>query len=344
MSSRPTIHDLAAAAGVSTATVDRVLNRRSKVREATAQRVLIAAEDIGYHAAGLLRKRVQESQPHKQITILLQRGNDEFYRALGDAIELSCSRQTNFQFDTSVVFMDEVSPEYIVECLRRESKTADGIALVALDDFQINQELERLISNNVPVISLISPLSCQRITSHIGLDGRKVGRTGAWAVNRLTHKRTGKIGIMLGSHRYLNQEVAEISFISYFRDFKHQFELLNACTNLDDAILAKQATEELLQQHDDLVAIYSAGGGVNGIIEALKEAGRHKEIVLICNELTSKTRQALADGTVDLVLATPVQKIANELTETFARAFNSKRLHPLAPIHLPAELYVAEGL
>ncbi|MFZ0206355.1 MAG: helix-turn-helix domain-containing protein, partial [Roseiarcus sp.] len=55
MSKRPTVADLAEAAGVSIATVDRVLNARHRVREPTAERVLGAAEAIGFHAAPLLK-------------------------------------------------------------------------------------------------------------------------------------------------------------------------------------------------------------------------------------------------------------------------------------------------
>ena len=43
MAKRPTIADLADAAGVSIATVDRVLNRRHPVKETTALRVFEAA-------------------------------------------------------------------------------------------------------------------------------------------------------------------------------------------------------------------------------------------------------------------------------------------------------------
>ena len=47
--------DVAAAAGVSTATVDRVLHQRGRVRQATAQRVLSAASRLGYLPDGDLR-------------------------------------------------------------------------------------------------------------------------------------------------------------------------------------------------------------------------------------------------------------------------------------------------
>ena len=45
---RPTVHDIAAAAGVSLATVDRVLNQRPGVREVTRLRVEDAIRSIGY--------------------------------------------------------------------------------------------------------------------------------------------------------------------------------------------------------------------------------------------------------------------------------------------------------
>jgi len=44
---RPTVHDLAASAGVSLATVDRVSNRRAGVREETRRKVEQAISAIG---------------------------------------------------------------------------------------------------------------------------------------------------------------------------------------------------------------------------------------------------------------------------------------------------------
>lgn len=344
MSKRPTINDLADAAGVSTATVDRVLNRRSKVRESTSQRVLIAAEDIGYHASGLIKKRIRESKPFKRLTILLQRSNDEFYEGLGIEIRKAFAQVNQFQFETQIVFMDEVTPEYITEQIIKESKHSDGIALVALDDHILNRHIEQLVDENIPVFTILSPLSTNTCTGHIGVDNRKAGRTAAWAISRLA-KTAGKIGILLGSHRYLNQDIAEISFISYFREIKHNFDLLSPLTNLDDETLAYQATKTLLNNHqNDLTAIYSAGGGVKGIIKALNESGKSKQIILICNELTSYTRLALSDGTIDMIIATPVQKLAYKLSELFAESFSSKKCRPLAPVQLSVELHVAENL
>ena len=51
MASRATIADVARQAGVSVATVDRVLNERRRVKPATAEAVRAAAEEIGFYAA-----------------------------------------------------------------------------------------------------------------------------------------------------------------------------------------------------------------------------------------------------------------------------------------------------
>lgn len=342
MSNRPTIEDLAAAAGVSTATVDRVLNKRSKVREVTAQRVLLAAEDIGYHAAGLLKQRVRESKPKKRLAILLQRSNDEFYIALGEAIQSACNRATEFVFETDIQFMDEISPEYIKERLEYESHHADAIAVVALDHLLLNQEVERITANNIPVLTILSPLSTLSCTRHIGVDNRKAGRTAAWAINRLA--KPGDIGVLLGSHSYLNQDIAEISFISYFREIQHQFNLLSPQVNLDDNELAYQATRQLIKQAPNLTAIYSAGGGVEGIIKAIYEAKKSKSIVLVCNELMSSTRLALSEGCIDVIIATPVSKMAQAVVETFTQALSQKQITPQPALQLTVELHVAENL
>ena len=80
MARRATIADVAVAAGVSVATVDRVLNGREKVREATAQRVFEAAQRIGYHAAGLIGQRLRTELPAMRFGFVLLKERQAFYQ------------------------------------------------------------------------------------------------------------------------------------------------------------------------------------------------------------------------------------------------------------------------
>ena len=71
MSRRPTIADVALRAGVSVATVDRALNGRHHVREETLRRVYDASCSLGFHAAGILKKRLQEDLPCYSLGLLV---------------------------------------------------------------------------------------------------------------------------------------------------------------------------------------------------------------------------------------------------------------------------------
>ena len=79
---RATIADLSREAGVSVATVDRVLNGRLKVREETARKVHEAARRIGYHGANAIHSRILADLPELHFGIILQKGGHAFYRGV----------------------------------------------------------------------------------------------------------------------------------------------------------------------------------------------------------------------------------------------------------------------
>ena len=77
---KPTVNDIARVAGVSLATVDRVLNARPGVRQVTVDRVNDAIAKLGYvrdtAAANLARRRVY------RLLFILPETTNEFVAAL----------------------------------------------------------------------------------------------------------------------------------------------------------------------------------------------------------------------------------------------------------------------
>ena len=341
MGKRATITDLAREAGVSVATVDRVLNRRLPVREDTALRVVAAAESIGYHATGLLKQRLTEVKPCT-LGFLLQK-RDDFYRALANEL-LNATKSATFVRGKAVVeFMDELVPSFIAAKIREIAPRVDVLAIVAVDHPLVSEAVEEVVASGKPVFTLLSDLTTPARSGHIGVDGRKAGRTAAWAISRLA-KKPGKIGILLGSHRYLNQETAEISFRSYMRENAPQFQLLEPLVNLDDQRIAYEAVEDMISTNADLVGIYMAGGGMEGLVRALRDENAGSRIIAVCNELIPVTRSALIDGTIDLVLATPATLVASRAVEAMAHAAATERTESGLPILLPAEIFLSENI
>ena len=341
MVSRPTITDLAKKAGVSVATVDRVLNRRLPVREDTAVRVVQAAEAIGYHATGLLKRRLIES-PKRKFGFLLQKP-DAFYQTLGKEL-VSATKATHMVEGKPLLeFMEEVVPNVIAERLLQFATKVDAVAVVAMDHPVVNEAVDRIINSGKPVFTLLSNITSPLCCGHFGADSRKCGRIAGWTISRLA-RQAGKIGILVGSHRYLNQELSEISFRTFMREHAPEFQLLEPIVNLDDDDIAYEEITELVTRSSDLVGIYVSGGGQEGLIKALRERQTGEKLVAVCNELTPATRAALHDGVIDLTLGTPFAELARRLIEVMAKATTGADMPHLPPLMLPPEIHMSENM
>ena len=82
---------------------------------------------------------------------------------------------------------------------------------------------------------------------------------------------------------------------------------------------------------------------MEGVIEALRESGRGREIIAVCNELIPETRSALIDGILDMVIATPVAHLAEKTVEAMIRA-SSHKFDGQIRFILPFELYISENI
>jgi LacI family transcriptional regulator len=341
MVKRPTITDLAAAAGVSIATVDRVLNQRLPVREDTAVRVVQAAERIGYHATSLLRRRLSEA-PVRRFGFLLQKP-DAFYRQLGQELMTSSRSCRLVEAKPTIEYVEDVVPAIIATRLLQIAKKSDAVAVVAMDYPVVNEAVETIIAQGKPVFTLLSNINSPAVSGHFGADSRKCGRIAGWTISRLA-KKPGKIGILVGSQRYLNQELSEISFRTYMREHAPEFQLLEPIINLDDERIAYEAVSEMVAGNADLVAIYVSGGGQEGLIRALREFCAPHQVVAVCNELTPATRAALHDGVIDLTLGTPFSALARLLVEAMAKGTTAQDMPHLRPLMLPPDVFLAENI
>lgn len=338
----PTMEDVAKAAGVGVATVDRVINRRAPVRADTAQRVLEAAESLGFRRSGLIRRRISEQQRPLKLGFLLQSQGSPFYKELGDALRQTVQAMNHPQASPLIEFMDDFTPRKVAERLLAMGREVDAVALVAADHPVVNQAIETLHAQAVPVFAFVTDLTAPSIAGYVGIDNRKMGRTAAWAVAKLC-QRPGKIGLILGSHRYLCQEQCEISFRSYLRESASEFQVLETLVSLEDVTLAQAATLELLHCHPDLVAVYVAGGGIEGVLEALKEAAV-PDLVTVCHDLTDITRQALVEGHATVVLSHPREWMARRLCESMSAALQNRQERGRSQDILPFTVYTVANV
>ena len=343
MARRPTVADLARASGVSVATVDRVLNGRLPVREETARRVYEAASAIGYHAVSLIKQRLQQDLPQYRLGFLLQRPNQPFYQGFAKELDHATNAAQGFRGVAQIEFLESQTPAEISAKLKGLAARCKAVAMVSVDHPTVTATVAELKEKGVPVFALLSDAAPGVRESYVGLNNRKAGRTAAWVIAR-TARKPGKVVVFIGSHRFHGQEMREIGFRSYFREYAPEFELIDTMVNLEARRIAHEATLDLLQRHPDLAGFYVAGGGMEGAISALREESMAGRIVAVCNELTPDSRAALADNIVTMVIATPIERLSRDLVAQMAQAIETGGAETPGQIFLPFDIYVSENI
>ena len=237
----------------------------------------------------------------------------------------------------------DISPAKTAERLLKMGERAQAIGVVSVDHPRVSETIEHLKAKGAPTFALISDLTAEGRAGYIGRDNRKEGRTAAWIIAK-TAARPGKIGIIVGSHRYLCQETAEISFRAYLREHAPAFQPLEPLVNLDDTRFAHVATLELLARHPDLVGLYLCGGGTEGALAAAREEATREPLAIVCNELTPETRAGLVDGLLSAVISTPTALIAERTIEAMARAVEGRAPEAAIQIVAPFDLFLPTNI
>lgn len=343
MARRKTITDVAREAGVSVATVDRVLNGREKVREATARQVFEAAQRIGYHAAGLIGQRIQTELPQMRFGFVLHKEKQAFYQNFAAEIGRAVANATGVRVEAIIEYSPSQSPSDFARLMAGMKGRVDAVAASAVTHHEVAEVVQDLRDSGIPCFSLLNDYAQGVRENYVGLNNLKVGRIAASMIATATHK-PGKIAVFVGGYRWHGHELRETGFRSYFREFAPQFTILDTLVNLETRQLTYEATLDLLARHPDLRGIYCAGGGMEGAIAALREAREPGEVALVVNELTPESRSALQDRYVVLVIGTPLATLCRDLLALMVAAVTHGPSEVTGQHFLQPDIYIGKSV
>ncbi|MDK4741931.1 LacI family DNA-binding transcriptional regulator [Rhizobium sp. CNPSo 3464] len=298
---RPTVYDIAAAAGVSLATVDRVLNRRPGVRLVTREKVEAAIRDIGYvrdvAAANLAKGRVYP------LVFILPTGDNSFMNGLYAEVRQAMMRST---FDRTEIRIVEVpafdAPALVAALDALQGLNLAGVALVATDAPEVRAAVDRLVAARIPVVTLVSDLTDSTRHHYAGVDNIAAGRTAARLLGRFLSGQKGDITVLAGSMLVRDHRERLEGFSSVMAEEFPQLRLLPVLEGRDDPEIANTLVSEALSGSNSIIGVYSLGAGNRGLLRALKETGQGRGLTVVVHELTEHTCAALQEGTIDAVL------------------------------------------
>ena len=327
-SAKPRIIDIALQAGLSTATVDRVVNGRPGVKAKTVARVNEAIRQL--NLASPRPQVIPSIAVGMEIDILIAShsgfANDLLAKGLSSFAKRS-GLLLNFIYSARMNVQGLV--DGLRDCLKRRS---NGVVVQAVEHPLVREAIADLTAAGVPVVAILTPLPDSGVIGYVGMDNRAVGRTAGLLMGRFANK-AGSVALFTGGNIYRNHEEREIGFRSIVRDEFPELRLLPDCLGYDDPDKIYLLTKKLLAEQSELVGLFNVGSGNRGIERALLESGRAKEIVYIAVNFTPLTRQALVQGTIDAVLHQNMNYTANSALRAIID-FSSGRKLSFEPTYL----------
>ena len=305
---RPRLRDISERAGVSRATVDRVINNRAGVQDHTRRHVLsVMAELTGGAPAGNV----------PPLDFVIPASDNAFMEQLVDHLWASADRH---QVEIRCHRLAGIEPDDVIEALEDLGGSGRAIGLIALDHQRVREAVRRLCARGVRIVTIASDISHVPRSAYIGIDNRAAGRLAGYLTGRMAAGGRGKVALILGARAYHGHQEREIGFRSVLRERFSHLSIVAEREIHEDIETAHRETQSVLDAHSDLAAVYCIGAGQPGAARALIESGRGDSVLFICHSLTADTRDHLIDGVMDVVIDEDTSLMAERAVDTLLAA------------------------
>jgi LacI family transcriptional regulator len=296
----PTVYDIAREAGVSPATVDRVLNNRPGVRDRTREIVVETARRLGYIGSGS-GKASADTGATIRLDFVLPVGTNTFMQMLHE--QLSSQAAARPGLDVRIHAIEGINPDTLAASLNGLQGQTQGVGVIALDHPTVREAIRSLSTNDIKVVTMATDVLHVPRVAYVGIDNRQAGRLAGYIVGRLLGTSTPrKVAMFAGSLSYRGHQEREMGFRHILAEEFPNLEIVELREMRDDLERAYSEASALLDRHDDLAGIYNIGAGNPGVARALHEHGLAKSVTFIGHELTDATKRLLLDGTMDGII------------------------------------------
>lgn len=284
-------------AGVSVATVDRVIKQRGGVHAGTVRRVMQALDELA-------RQSTQVGLSGRKFMLdVLMVAPRRFTDAVRAALEAELPSLQPAVLRSRFHLHETLAAEGIVGLLDRIRKNGShGVLLKAPDLPAVAEAVNRLAASGIPVVTLVTDLPASARRSYVGMDNRAAGETAAYLLGQwLGGRKKQQVLVTLSSNRFHGEEEREIGFRRALRERHRHVSIVEASEGqgIDGATgaLVRQA----LARHPGIAAVYSIGGGNAAIVQAFAQAGRRCQ-VFIGHDLDADNLALLEAGAIHAVL------------------------------------------
>ncbi|MGY1593441.1 LacI family DNA-binding transcriptional regulator [Geodermatophilus sp. SYSU D00708] len=340
------IREIARQAGLSEATVDRVLNRRGGVRQSTVDEVHRAIADLH-------RQRSQVRLTGRTFFLdVVVDAPARFSSAVRAALEsqLPLVRPATFRARFHLAESPPVT-ELAATLDGIARRGSQGVVLKAPDSPVVAAAVERLAEAGVPVVTLVTDLPTSRRVAYVGLDNRAAGATAAYLLDQWLGDDDRAVLVTRGDGSFRGEDEREMGFRATLRQLRpgrRQVDLVDP-TGDDDVLRGR--VRDALAAHPDVAAVYSmyAYGCNAATVAAFADAGRTCR-AFVAHDLDAENLELLQAGRLSAVLhhdlALDLRRACHVVMQAHGALPGTPRswhsgVQVVTPYNLPAEVLSA---
>ncbi|GAB7522628.1 LacI family DNA-binding transcriptional regulator [Paraburkholderia sp. 2C] len=287
--------EIAERAGVSTATVDRVLNERGSVSAKTRERVVAAAREL---ALPRLLPDTQHGLIH--IDVLLPDSEAPFFCRLRDAVQRSMQ-----MLDRRVVvhrtLMSAADEVRLPQTLAQSGYRRAALIVTTHDTPPVRNALAAAIARGEAVVTMVTDVGGVGRLHYAGIDNLRAGRTAGYFIGRLAQE-PGRVLLLPARLDYrAHVERIEGCRAQLAERFAHLRCEIGAEPTLDQDDRSFRAVSAALKR-GGLAGIYNTGYGSAGIDAALRKFGAAGRVVWVGHEMLDQHRALIEAGVMDIAI------------------------------------------
>ena len=322
MAHRYKVREIAQQAGLSEATVDRVLHQRPGVRENTVAEVNQAIADLDKQRAQL---RLNGRRYLVDVVMQTPRRFSDAFRA---AVEAELPAFAPAMLRARFHLWESGSTDQMVDTLDR-IRGSHGVVLKAQDEPEVAEVVDRLVRSGVPVVTYATDVPASARCAYVGIDNHGAGVTAAYLVQQWLADDPADVLITLSRTVFRGEGEREVGFRSGLRNSGRTIVEVSESDGIDAT--NERLVLEALEAHPEVRAVYSVGGGNTATVAAFDTLGRDCR-VFVAHDLDADNRRLLREGRISAVLHNDLRADARLALRLILQERGALPVEPVRPV------------
>lgn len=293
-----TIKEIAELAGVSRGTVDRVLNKRGAVSEATAEKVWEIAKTLEYrpNKAGVA---LAIKKKKYKIGVILFSEKNPFFDKVMEGVEAKADMLTDYGISIVTRRVEFVAEEQLCAIEELLKEGIRGLLLSPYNHPKVKERIDRLVKDGIPVVTVNTDIEDTERLAYVGSDYYKGGCIAAGLFGMMTEGDI-QLAIVTGSSNVLCHSERIRGFCDVLKKSYPRIHIVETVENHDDEFESYTRTQNLLAKYPDLTAVFYSAAGVYGGCRAIEESERSVKVVTFDEVAT--TLEMLRKGVISATI------------------------------------------